>query len=97
MACGTPVVASRAGALPEVVNEAALLFDPASPRELQACLEEVLGNDRVRAALRERGLQRASEFTWERSTTIALNVFEAFMREGKGDFERGNDGIRAVA
>lgn len=97
MACGTPVVASRAGALPEVVNEAALLFEPASPRELQACLEEVLGNDRVRAALRERGLQRASEFTWERSTTIALNVFEAFMREGKGDFERGNDGIRAVA
>jgi glycosyltransferase involved in cell wall biosynthesis len=97
MACGTPVVVSRAGALPEVVGEAGLLFDPAAPRELRACLDEVLTNDVLRMALRERGLRRASEFSWERSTAIALDVFEALVKEGRGDIERRNDRIQAHA
>jgi len=86
MACGTPVIASCAGALPEVVGEAGLSFDPHSPRELRACLEEVLRNDSTRLALRERGLRRASEFSWEKSATIALSVFDALKREGRGGF-----------
>ncbi len=86
MACGTPVIASCAGALPEVVGEAGLSFDPHSPRELRACLEEVLTNDSTRLALRERGLRRASEFSWEKSATIALSVFDALKREGRGGF-----------
>jgi len=97
MACGTPVVVSRAGALPEVVGEAGLLFDPAAPRELRACLDEVLKNEALRLALREKGLRRASEFAWERSAVVALDVFEALLKEGKGDIERRNDRIQAHA
>jgi glycosyltransferase involved in cell wall biosynthesis len=91
------VVVSRAGALPEVVGEAGLLFDPAAPRELRACLEEVLRNEALRLALGEKGLRRASEFTWERSAVVALDVFEALLKEGRGDIERRNDRIQAHA
>ncbi len=80
MACGTPVVASRAGALPEVVGDAGVFFDPHSPAELKRCLEELLRDDDLRAALRARGLRRAGDFSWERSAAAALAVFEEMTR-----------------
>jgi glycosyltransferase involved in cell wall biosynthesis len=80
MACGTPVVASRAGALPEVVGDAGVLFDPYSPAELKRCLEELLRDDSRRAALRARGLRRAGDFSWDRSAAAALAIFEETAR-----------------
>jgi glycosyltransferase involved in cell wall biosynthesis len=80
MACGTPVVASHAGALPEVVGGAGVFFDPHSPAELKMCLEELLRDDDERAALRARGLHRAGDFSWGRSAAAALAVFEGVMR-----------------
>jgi glycosyltransferase involved in cell wall biosynthesis len=80
MACGTPVIASNAGALPEVVGDAGVLFDPHSSAELKMCLEELLRDDAGRAALRARGLRRAGDFSWERSAATALAVFEEMTR-----------------
>lgn len=77
MACGTPVVASRAGALPEVVSDAGVFFDPHSPRELQECLEVLMRDDAKRLELGRRGLIRARDFSWERSATAALAALEA--------------------
>jgi glycosyltransferase involved in cell wall biosynthesis len=76
MACGTPVVASRAGALPEVIGQAGLFFNPYAPEELGEHLQRLLADHRLRAELGRKGLQRAREFTWERSARVALGIFE---------------------
>lgn len=65
MACGTPVICSRAASLPEVAGDAAEFFDPASSEDLAATIERVLGSAELRAALRRKGLERASKFSWD--------------------------------
>jgi len=65
MASGTPLIASRAGALPEVTGDAALLVDPGDPEELAAALRTLLEHDAERARLAARGLARVGErFAW---------------------------------
>lgn len=76
MACGTPVVASRAGALPEVVGQGGLFFNPYAPEELQERLQRLLADRQLRADLGRKGLQRAREFSWEHSARTALGIFE---------------------
>jgi glycosyltransferase involved in cell wall biosynthesis len=61
MACGTPVVAGRTGALEEVSADAAVLVDPLDADAIAAGLTEAL--DR-RDELRKRGLERAGAFDW---------------------------------
>ncbi len=70
MAAGTPVVAARAGALPETVGEAALLADPAEPDAFTAAVLRVLDEPDLAARLIAAGHARAAERTWDR--TVAL-------------------------
>jgi glycosyltransferase involved in cell wall biosynthesis len=74
MACGTPVVASNAGSLAEVVGDAGLLVDPAAPHELAAALRAVVEQPDLRLRLSHAGRQRAAAYTWERTArgTAAL-------------------------
>lgn len=67
MACGAPVVASAATSIPEVVGDAGLLCDPRSPDELAAALRRVRDEPQLAAELRRRGLERATQFTWDRA------------------------------
>ncbi len=76
MACATPVVAARAGALPEVVGDAALLADPCAVPELRAALEELLGSSQLRNTLAARGPKRAAEFRWERAAARVEQVLK---------------------
>ena len=66
MASGTPLIASRAGALPEVTGDAALLVPPGDPEELSAALRGLLDDPAARARLAaERGLARVRmRFAW---------------------------------
>ena len=65
MASGTPLVASRAGALPEVTGDAARLVRPGDPEELAAALRGLLDDAPARARLAERGLARVRmRFAW---------------------------------
>ena len=65
MASGTPLIASRAGALPEVTGDAAVLVPPGDPEELAAALRGLLGDEAARAERAERGLARVRErFAW---------------------------------
>jgi glycosyltransferase involved in cell wall biosynthesis len=77
MACGAPVIASRRGALPEVVGEAGVLVDPEDERGLADALARVLGSDAERAALSRRGLARAREFGAERTAGRVVDLLEA--------------------
>jgi len=76
MACGTPVVASRRGALPEVVGDAGILFDPQSVTELRDALSQLLTDARLHGTLSAKGVHRASQFTWQASARSAIALFE---------------------
>ncbi|HSA99531.1 MAG TPA: glycosyltransferase family 1 protein, partial [Anaerolineales bacterium] len=65
MASGTPVVVSDGGALPEVVRDAGMIFCLSNPDKLTKVLKECLSNARLRSALKEKGLRRAGEFSWQ--------------------------------
>ena len=75
MACGTPVIASRAGALPEVVGEAGMLFDPSSCDELRSHLAQLLGDSQLLDLMSVKALERAKTFSWENSVKSALEAF----------------------
>lgn len=66
MACGTPVVCSHTGALPEVVGDAALLVNPRDAAHIAGAMARVLADADLGAALRSRGRARAARFTPER-------------------------------
>jgi glycosyltransferase involved in cell wall biosynthesis len=64
MACGVPVVAANAGALPETCGEAARYADPGDPEAIATQVLQAVGDQELRA----KGQQRAASFTWERTT-----------------------------
>jgi glycosyltransferase involved in cell wall biosynthesis len=65
MMLGTPVVATRAGAVEEVVGDAALLVAPRDPEALADAISSVLDSEETAAALRARGFVRAAAFDWD--------------------------------
>ena len=74
MACGTPVVASNRGALPEVVGPAALVVDPNDRDEMVRSVTSIVDDPALRGRLSEAGLRRASRFTWESTAQSTLRV-----------------------
>ena len=83
MACGCPVVSSNAGAIPEVVGDAALTVDPLDEAALASALGNVLTDEARRKEMIARGLNRASLFSWERAARETLQVYER-VQEGIG-------------
>jgi glycosyltransferase involved in cell wall biosynthesis len=77
MAAGTPVVASTASCLPEILDGAALLVDPGDVAAFSDAVESVLATPAVRRRLVEAGRRRASEFTWKRCAEKTLDVYRA--------------------
>lgn len=75
MACGTPVVTSNVSSLPEVVGDAALLVDPSDAACIADAVQRVLTEPDLRASLRERGLARAREFSWDRSVRQIRTIY----------------------
>jgi len=73
MACGTPVVASTAGALPEVLGDAALLVDPYKEDALAQAIRAAAEDQ---GTLRRRGLERAARFSWRRTADETWRVYE---------------------
>jgi glycosyltransferase involved in cell wall biosynthesis len=64
MGAGVPVVAARAGALPETLGDAAVLVDPADVDGLAAALERVVQDDELRGKLVTRGCRRVDQYSW---------------------------------
>lgn len=67
MACGIPVIASNTTAFPEILGDAALLIDPRNSSEIADAMKNIIENNSLASDLRKRGLQRASQFSWEES------------------------------
>ena len=75
MACGTPVVCSDAGPLPEVTGGSALLVSPTDVEAIAAALTRVTNDRALAATLRERGFERARQFTWERAAGTYRDLY----------------------
>jgi glycosyltransferase involved in cell wall biosynthesis len=77
MACATPVLTSTTSALPEVAGDAALLVDPHDTEAIAEGIARLLSDAALRERLRERGMQRAAQFTWHRCASETLRVLAA--------------------
>jgi len=77
MACGCPVVAPNTSSIPEVVGDAALLFDPENPEDLKRQIDRTINDRALSMSLIEKGRLRAQRFSWE---AMADAVYEGYTR-----------------
>ncbi len=75
MACATPVITSRVSCLPEIVGDAAILVDPTSVDQIAEAIGRLHRDPTLRQTLVERGLKRASQFTWQRCAQQTLAAY----------------------
>jgi glycosyltransferase involved in cell wall biosynthesis len=79
IACGTPVVAANASSIPEVVGDGAYLVDPDNSRTMGGAIIATLIQNDLRESLRNLGLARASNFSWQRTARETLAVYRRVM------------------
>ncbi len=75
MSFGCPVVCADSGPLPEVVGDAAEMFDPADADHLGAAIERVVSSPAHAAKLVEKGYMRVQQFSWEKCALETLDVY----------------------
>lgn len=76
IACGTPVIASRAGAVAEVVADAGMFFDPLDPEDIARTIVRLAGDAALHSKLRGACLPRSAEMSWESSAEAMLDLLE---------------------
>lgn len=74
MACGTPVIVSDGGALPETIGDAGLIFNLWNPDKLSDLMRQCLSDKKLRCSLREKGLLRTKLFSWQRTAELVWNT-----------------------
>jgi alpha-1,3-rhamnosyl/mannosyltransferase len=75
MACGAAVACANTSSLPEVVGDAALLFDPHQPQQIANSLLQLLMNEALRNDLRQRAHPRAARFSWAKAAKETIAVY----------------------
>ena len=84
MACGTPVVASNASSLPEVIGDAGVLVDPGDEEALAAAISTVLTDRGEAQRLKQLGLARARRFSWFEAARRTADIYgEVLAGEGQ--------------
>jgi glycosyltransferase involved in cell wall biosynthesis len=73
-AAGTPVIASTASSLPEIMGEAALMVDPYNPAEMAKAMAECLTDENLRAILVEKGKKQAEKFSWGKCVEETIKI-----------------------
>ncbi|MCK5534758.1 glycosyltransferase [bacterium] len=76
MACGVPVVSSKAASLPEVVGKAGIIVDPNDVDALTEAMYEVLSNNDLREKMIKQGLKQAKVFSWEKAAYQTRKIYE---------------------
>ncbi len=76
MACGTPVVAADASCTPEVVGDVGLLIAPQDVAGFADAMIRVLTDDALAGRMRQQGLDRARQFSWERTALATRSVYQ---------------------
>jgi glycosyltransferase involved in cell wall biosynthesis len=81
MACGTPVLASNAASLPEVLGDAALLVDPYSVESITRAMERLCFDTALREDLRKKGPERAKYFNWNNISDALHTAYQELLIE----------------
>ena len=76
MASGTPTLVGNRASLPEVVGDAAVQVDPFDIEAIAGGLHRLIEDSSLRAVLRERGLERAKQFDWDKTAEQTWQVLE---------------------
>ncbi len=79
MSFDCPVVCSNTSSLPEVVADAAEMFDPSDVDSMRGAIERVAGTMRARCFDR-RGRERIKQFSWERCAKETMDVYSKVMQ-----------------
>ena len=81
MACGTPVAASNAGALPETLGDVGRYFNPYDPVQMLGVIKSVLSDRNMRDEMRRSGLMRVKQFSWDKAARNLVSIFDNFVKE----------------
>ncbi|MCL5257191.1 MAG: glycosyltransferase family 4 protein [Chloroflexi bacterium] len=84
MASGTPVLASNSSSLPEVVGDAGMLVEPTDTDAMASAMAKIVYDDGLREELRQRGLERAREFSWERTARQTIDIYRSILSGRRG-------------
>jgi glycosyltransferase involved in cell wall biosynthesis len=76
MACGVPVVAARAGSLPEILGEAPLYLDPYDATSIRAALLKICSDNLFVRSLAERGVEHVKKFSWAKAAEQTCRIYE---------------------
>ena len=80
MGYGCPVVCSNTSSIPEVVGDAAILFDPYSLDSISNAIETVLTNNHLRSSLISRGFEQIQKFSWKKCADETLDVYKKVLQ-----------------
>lgn len=76
MSCGVPVVASNCSSIPEVIGDAGFTLDPDDERQIAGSIIATIVQEELAAELMEKGLAQAANFSWEKTATETLLVYD---------------------
>jgi glycosyltransferase involved in cell wall biosynthesis len=79
MACGVPLIASDRSSLPEVVGDAAFALDPDDERQIGGSIIAALTQEELAADMRAKGLAQAAQFSWEKTATETLLIYDRLL------------------
>jgi glycosyltransferase involved in cell wall biosynthesis len=80
MACGTPVIASRVGSLPEVLDQAALWVDaPLDEQAFATAIINLLQDTSLQNQLSKKGLDQAAKFSWAKTAAQTMEVYQSLI------------------
>ena len=85
MRCGTAVLASNAGALPEIVGSAGILLSPDDPGAWSQAMLELAHDPALQQRLIAAGSARSADFTWETAASKTWHVLDAVARQGQAE------------
>lgn len=82
MACGTPIITSRVNGPEEIVGDAAVLVDPQNAAAIAGAITHVLADGDLQSSLAQKGLARATQFTWDTCAQQTLELLESLAKPG---------------
>lgn len=74
MKCGTPAICSNSTSLPEIVGSAAIMVDPERIDEIGLAIKFLISEDKLKENLIKRGLEKAGEFSWQKTAAETLHI-----------------------
>lgn len=89
MSCGAPIITSNLTSLPEIVDDAGILVDPTDITGLASALVRVLTDAQLRNSMRQKSLERAKFFSWDKTARETLAIYDELFTEIK--YGREND------